>query len=196
VLNVPSGTYTVKSGDTLYIISQRLGISLYSLRKINNKWDNMIYPGQKLIVPAAGSAQNQAPAQTSGKILSKSGVYYTQADLDLLARLVNAEAQGEPYSAQVGVAAVVLNRVKDSYFPNTISGVIYQKIESYYQFTPVENGWINRTATQEARNAAYEALNGSDPSHGALFYFDDSATNKWLWSKPILAYIGHMVFVK
>lgn len=196
VLDVPSSTYTVKSGDSLYIIAKKFGISLDSLRKMNNKWDNMIYPGQKLVVPAGSGTQTQTPAQPSGKILSKSGVYYTQADVELLARLVTAEAQSEPFNAQVGVAAVVLNRVKDSYFPNNIYDVVYQKIDKYYQFTPVENGWINRPATQQARNAVYEALNGSDPSKGALFYFDDSATNKWLWSKPILAYIGHMVFVK
>lgn len=195
-LDIPSSTYTVKSGDSLYLIAKKYGLSLDSLRRINNKWDNMIYPGQKLVMPAGIGTQNQAPTKPSGKTLSKSGVYYTQADVELLARLVTAEAQGQPFNAQVGVAAVVLNRVKDSYFPNNIYDVIYQKIDRFYQFTPVENGWINKSATEESRKAVYEALNGSDPSKGALFYFDDSATNKWLWSKPILAYIGRMVFVK
>lgn len=194
VLYVRSNTYTVKSGDTLCLIALKKGISLETLRKINNKWDNMIYPGQQLSIPlAAGTSYSAASSGTgtSGKAV----ISYTQEELDLLARLVTAEAESEPYAAQVAVAAVVVNRVKSDIFPDTISSVIYQKSDGYYQFTPVENGWINKPTTTQARNAALEALNGSDPSNGALYYFDDSATNKWLWSKPIKARIGHMVYV-
>lgn len=186
VLYVRAETYTVKSGDTLYLIAQRHGISLYSLRRANNKWNDILYPGQKLAIPGAPAA-----GSTTGKAV----IPYTQSDYDLLARLITAEAQSEPYNAQVGVAAVVVNRVLNYRFPNTISSVIYQKDAGYYQFTPVENGWINRPATETAKRAAYDALHGSDPSNGALYYFDDSATNKWLWSKPLKARIGHMVFV-
>lgn len=189
VLYVRSGTYTVKSGDSLYLIAQRHNIPLSTLRKINNKWDNMIYPGQQLNMPL-----NKA-ASSGGGASGKAVVSYTQAELDLLARLVRAEAESEPYSAQVAVAAVVVNRVKSDLFPDTISSVIYQKSDGFYQFTPVENGWISKAATTQAKNAALEALNGSDPSNGALYYFDDSATNKWLWSKPITARIGRMVYV-
>lgn len=188
VLYVRASTYTVKSGDTLYLIAKKLGVSLDLLRKANNKWNNTIYPGQKLNIPASKTPAAAAP---SGKAVIK----YTQAEVDLLARLVRAEAESEPYSAKVGVAAVVVNRVKSDLFPDSITSVIYEKSGGYYQFTPVENGWINNPATATDRQAALEALNGSDPSHGALYYFDDSATNKWLWSKPILARIGHMVYV-
>jgi len=185
-LYVQARTHTVKSGDTLSKIAGWYGVSLAQLRKANNKWDDMIYPGQVLNIPAAGTG-------SSG---SKATVSYSQAELDLLARLVRAEAESEPYTAKVGVAAVVLNRVKSSEFPNTISSVIYEvSSNGYYQFTPVENGMIKKPATQQDINAALEALNGSDPSNGALFYFDDSATNKWLWSKPVKAWIGRMVFV-
>jgi spore germination cell wall hydrolase CwlJ-like protein len=185
-LYVRAHTHTVKSGDTLSKIAGWYGVSLAQLRKANNKWDDMIYPGQVLNIPAAGT----------GPSASKAVVSYTQSELDLLARLVRAEAESEPYAAKVGVAAVVLNRVKSNGFPNTISSVIYEvSSNGYYQFTPVENGMINRPATQQDINAAIDALNGSDPSNGALFYFDDSATNKWLWSKPIKAWIGRMVFV-
>jgi N-acetylmuramoyl-L-alanine amidase len=184
VLYVRAETYTVKSGDTLYLISQKYGISLSKLRSANNKWDDLLYPGQKLAIPSAGSSA-----------AGKAAVSYTQSDYDLLARLITAEAGSEPYNAQVGVGAVVINRILDGRFPNTISSVIYQKDAGYYQFTPVENGWINKPATETAKKAAYDALHGSDPSNGAVYYFDDSATNKWLWSKPIKAYIGHMVFV-
>ncbi len=187
VLYVRASTYTVKSGDSLYLIAKKLGVSLDLLRKANNKWNNTIYPGQKLAVPAS--------AGSSAAAFSPASIHYTQAEVDLLARLVRAEAESEPYNAKVGVAAVVVNRVKSDLFPNSIASVIYEKDSGYYQFTPVENGWINKPARDIDRQAALDALKGSDPSHGALYYFDDSATNKWLWSKPILARIGHMVYV-
>lgn len=193
VLAVRARNYTVKSGDSLYLIAKKFGISLNSLRKANNKWNDRIYPGQVLVIP--GAAQNTG---TSGSTASGSGsavISYTQSDLDLLARLITAEADGEPYSAQVGVGAVVINRIHSSEFPNTIASVIYQKDDQFYQFTPVENGFINKPATETAKRAAYDALHGADPSKGSLYYFDDSATNRWLWSKPINAYLGHMVFV-
>lgn len=191
-LYVRANTYKVKSGDTLYLIAQKHGVSLASLRKANNEWGNMIYPGQELNIPAAsGSNINSAPENTGKPVVS-----YTPAELDLLARLVRAEAEDQPYAAKVGVAAVVVNRVKSDLFPNTISAVIYEvSSNGYYQFTPVENGWINKAATDSDKKAALEALSGSDPSNGALYYFDDSATNKWLWSKPLKARIGRMVYV-
>jgi Cell wall hydrolyses involved in spore germination len=191
-LNVPSVDYTVKSGDTLFLIAKRYGISLSSLMKANNKWDDMIYIGQKLILPTISGANT---GNTSGSsATSHSVINYSSAELDLLARLITAEAQGEPYEAQVAVGAVVVNRVQDSRFPKTITDVIYQKDGGYYQFTPVVNGWIDRPATAEAKKAALEALNGADPTNGALYYFDDSSTNSWLWSKPIALEEGHMVF--
>lgn len=191
VLNIPGDTYTVKSGDSLYLIAKNHGVSLDALRKANNQWSDLIYPGQKLNLP--GTVSSQPPAQ--GGNTSGAAIPYTASDLDLLARLVTAEAESEPYNAKVAVAAVVINRVKDSRFPNTLSGVIYEKSGGYYQFTPVVNGWINKPASADAKKAAYDALHGVDPSKGAMFYFDDSATNKWLWSKPLAARIGKMVFV-
>jgi N-acetylmuramoyl-L-alanine amidase len=187
-LEVRAKTHTVKSGDTLYLIAQKYGLSLELLRKVNNKWDNMIYPGQLLNIPSTGAKGNPGNA-------GNSVIPYTQAELDLLARLVRAEAESEPYAAKVAVAAVVVNRVKSDLFPDTITSVIYEVSNGYYQFTPVENGWINKPATQTDKNAALDALRGIDPSNGALYYFDDSATNKWLWSKPIKAWIGRMVYV-
>lgn len=186
-LNIPGDVYTVKAGDTLYLIAKRYGISLYSLARANHEWDGYIYPGQKLNLPGVNSGASQNTA-------NKGVIPYTQSDVDLLARLVRAEAENQPYSAKVAVAAVVVNRVQSSEFPNTVREVIYQRINGYYQFTPVLNGMINNAATSEDIKAAYEALNGSDPTNGALFYFDDSATNKWLWSKPIAARIDRMVF--
>ena len=162
VLYVKADTYTVKSGDSLYLISKKFGITLDSLRKANNLWSDKIYPYQALTIPPGSSS---AASSNSGAAIS-----FTKSDVDLLARLITAEAQSQPYNAQVAVGAVVVNRVKSSEFPNTISGVIYQVISGYYQFTPVKNGLINKPASSDAIKAAYAALYGSDPSNGALFY--------------------------
>ncbi|MGI6777328.1 MAG: LysM peptidoglycan-binding domain-containing protein [Acetivibrionales bacterium] len=193
VLDIPCATYTVKRGDTLYLIATRNGVSLNSLRKANNKWDNYIYPGQRILIPGKASAVSANPSRGS---VARGVIPYTSSDVDLLSRLIMAEAENQPYNAKVAVGAVVVNRVQSSEFPDSISDVIHQRISGYYQFTPVENGWINRAASQDAINAAYDALRGVDPSNEALFYFDDSSTNKWLWSKPVTAWIGRMVFVR
>ena len=115
------------------------------------------------------------------------------ANVDLLARLVYGEARGESYTGQVAVAAVVLNRVKHSSFPNTISGVIYQS----GAFDAVSDGQINLTPNSTARKAAQDAMNGWDPSYGAIYYFNpDTATNKWIWSRPMTVTIGKHRFCK
>lgn len=114
-------------------------------------------------------------------------------DLNLLARVINGEARGEPYTGMVAVGAVVLNRVRSSSFPNTISGVIYQP----GAFTAVTDGQFNVAVTQQSRNAARDAMNGWDPSGGALYYYNPAtATNSWIWSRPVLTRIGNHVFCK
>ena len=121
------------------------------------------------------------------------GTSTSNSDLNLLARLVYAEARGEPYTGQVAVAAVVLNRVKSSSFPNTIAGVIYQS----GAFSVVNDGQINLTPNATAKKAAQDAINGWDPSYGAIYYFNPStATNKWIWSRPMTVTIGRHRFCK
>jgi len=115
------------------------------------------------------------------------------SDLNLLARLVYAEARGESYTGQVAVASVVLNRVKNSSFPNTVAGVIYQA----GAFSVVNDGQINLTPNQTAISAARDALNGWDPSYGAIYYFNpNTATNSWIWSRPVTVVIGNHRFCK
>ena len=124
---------------------------------------------------------------------SNSSSSTNSSDLNLLSRLVYGEARGEPYTGQVAVAAVVLNRVKNSSFPNTISGVIYQK----GAFDVVSDGQINLTPNDTAKKAAQDALNGWDPTNGAIYYFNPStATNKWIWSRPMTVTIGKHRFCK
>jgi len=115
------------------------------------------------------------------------------SDLNLLARLVYAEARGESYTGQVAVASVVLNRVKSSSFPNTVAGVIYQS----GAFSVVNDGQLNLTPNKTAISAAQDALNGWDPSYGALYYFNpNTATNSWIWSRPVTVVIGNHRFCK
>lgn len=179
-LYVSCKTYTVKSGDSLYFIAKNNGVTLNNLRKANNLWNNYIYPGQTLNIPGVNP--------------SSGVISYSQSDVDLLARLITAEAEGEPYAGKVAVGAVVVNRVQSSSFPNSISSVIYQRINGYYQFTPVLNGHIYKPATADSVKAAYESLNGKDPTNGALFFYDSSVTNKWLLSKPVSTTIDNLTF--
>lgn len=117
------------------------------------------------------------------------------SDLQLMARAINGEARGEPYEGQVAVGAVILNRVKDSRFPNSISGVIYQS----GAFTAVADGQINAPIDEGSTvyKAAQDALNGWDPTGGCVYYFNpDTATNSWIWSRPHVIIIGKHRFCK
>ena len=117
------------------------------------------------------------------------------SDLQLMARAINGEARGEPYEGQVAVGAVILNRVRDSRFPNTIAGVIYQS----GAFTAVADGQINQPIAEGSTvlKAARDALNGWDPTNGAVYYFNpNTATNKWIWSRPLIKTIGKHRFCK
>ena len=117
------------------------------------------------------------------------------SDLQLMARAINGEARGEPYEGQVAVGAVILNRVKSSQFPNTIAGVIYQS----GAFTAVADGQINAPIDENSTvyKAAQDAMNGWDPTGGCIYYFNpDTATNKWIWSRPVVKTIGKHSFCK
>ena len=135
---------------------------------------------------AMGIYNSSSSSSTSSSNVSSS-------NLNLLSRVVYGEARGESYTGQVAVAAVVLNRVKSSSFPNTISGVVYQS----WAFDCVSDGQINLTPNETARKAAQDALNGWDPTYGAIYYFNPAtATNKWIWSRPMTVTIGKHRFCK
>lgn len=125
---------------------------------------------------------------SSGKPVGSKNV-----DVNLLARLVNAEARGEPYKGQVAVAAVILNRIKDPAFPKTVADIVYQP----GAFSSVSDGQINLAPQSSAIKAAQEAANGSDPSRGAVFFFNPAKTsNKYIWSRPQILQIGNHVFTR
>lgn len=169
-------TYWVRPGDTLWNIARRTGKSTNSIRSASGLSGNKINPGQKLIIP------------------SNSGNGISSSDRELLARLVEAEAAGEPYKGKVSVAAVVLNRVKDSRFPNTIKGVIYQR----HAFESVSNGLIwRRTPGKESYNAVNDALNGWDPTYRSVFFWNPyKRVSSWIWSRPIVTQYGSHVFAR
>jgi N-acetylmuramoyl-L-alanine amidase len=127
---------------------------------------------------------------TSGGTASSKNVTNSK-DVDLVARLINGEARGEPYEGQVAVGAVILNRTRDARFPSTIAGVIYQP----GAFTAIVDGQINAQLKESSVRAARDALNGWDPSGGAVFYYNPAkTTNKWIWSRPLIKVIGKHKF--
>lgn len=137
----------------------------------------------------AGAATLRALGISTGSGYGK----YSSSDVNLLARLISAEARGEPYVGQVAVGAVVLNRVEHPSFPNTIAGVIYQP----GAFTCLQDGQFNQPVASSAYRAAQDALNGWDPSNGSIYYYNPAtATSKWIWSRPVLLKIGKHVFCK
>lgn len=134
---------------------------------------------------AAALGMTLTTSASGGSASSSSGNLY------LLARLVHGEARGEVYKGKVAVAAVVLNRVRSSSFPNTIAGVIYQS----GAFDAVSDGQINLEPDQESINAARDAMNGWDPTNGCLYYYNPAtATSKWMLSRPVLLRIGRHSF--
>lgn len=171
-----AATHTVQSGDSLWKISNYYGVSLTALQQTNHLKGTMIYPGQKLTLPTSISNQ----------------------EVDLLARLVHAEAKGEPYAGKVAVATVVLNRVDHRDFPNTIKGVVYERSPGgYYAFTPVKNGAINQPADSSAKRAVQEALAFRGQGKGSIYFYNPrTAKSDWILSREVTTTIGNHRFAK
>lgn len=191
-------------GDTkenIRIVQQRLKELGYYKISVDGIWGAKTLAGVKNFQRAKGlTVDGIVGARTEkalGVTLKSSGGTTSggtsNADLNLLARCIYGEARGEPYTGQVAVAAVILNRVKSSKFPNTISGVIYQA----GAFTAVSDGQINLSPNQSAYNAARDALNGWDPTNGCLYYYNPAtATSKWIWSLKVELKIGRHSFAR
>jgi len=139
-----------------------------------------------IFIPGANTTNTYATVTSSRTTTADENV-------NLLARLINGESRGEPYEGQVAVGAVVLNRTRDSRFPKTIAGVIYQP----GAFTATVDGQINANIEQASINAARDALNGWDPSGGAIYYFNPAkTTSAWIWSRPLIKIIGKHRFCR
>lgn len=177
-------THTVKSGEYLWLLGAKYGVSVQSIIDANQLWNNpdMVYPGQKIWIPKAGEEQQQ---------VSRGQARPSWADIELMARVVMAESRGEPYKGQVGVAAVILNRLKDSRFPKTISGVIYEP----WAFEPVQNGSLwSDYPSQQHFDAVKEAINGYDPTYGAVFFA--TYWSPFIWEHQKTTQIGNHVFAR
>ncbi|MED3780906.1 spore cortex-lytic enzyme [Heyndrickxia sporothermodurans] len=148
----------------------------------------------KQIKPKSSSANKtttKKPSNTSKVSAANVPNGYSQNDIQLLANAVYGESRGEPYEGQVAVAAVILNRIESSSFPNTVSGVIFEP----GAFTAVADGQIWLTPNETARKAVIDAINGWDPTGEALYYFNpETATSKWIWSRPQIKKIGKHIF--
>lgn len=172
--NLVQVIYQVQRTDTLQAIAERYNTSIDSIKQANNI-NGRIYVGQHLII--------------------KTGI--SEKEKDLMARLVTAEAGGEPYAGKVAVAKVILNRVNTKGFPNTITNVVYEPIKRGFAFTPVTDGRINKPATHEARMAVDEALStNGEKSDWLYFYNPKTATDKWIKTRQTVAVIGNHVFAK
>ncbi|MCG9967248.1 cell wall hydrolase [Pelotomaculum terephthalicicum JT] len=174
----------VQEGDTLSDIACRRQVSVRELMKVNNLTGSLIIPGQVLIMPEKSKSEES---------LSRGDV--SREDLMLLARLIHAEARGESFEGQVAVGAVILNRLASPHFPKTIREVIYQKSSRVYQFSPVGDGSINLEPNEKAMQAAVQALQGTDPTGGALFFYNpDISRDQWIRTLPVIIRIGNHVF--
>lgn len=176
-------SYHVSPGDTLYDIARDFNTSIGVLEALNEFNNDVLRSGETITVPVRNLSQRQA--------LSRS---LSSEELDLLARAIYGEARGEPYTGQIAVGAVIINRVISPDFPDSIKGVIYQS----GQFTPVQDGSLYLEPDDNARNAARDALNGQDPTDGALFFYNpDKATDReWVTRRQVLVTIGNHVFMK
>lgn len=189
------------SGDTVTQIQTRLKEWGYYSGEVDGVYGSKTEQAVKYFQSTNGlSADGQVGNQTlaalgmtptdsgsSGASGASGGGGDQSGDLYLLARLISAEARGEPYIGQVAVGAVVLNRVDHASFPNSISDVIYQP----EAFTCVSDGQFDEPIADSAYRAAQEALNGYDPSYGSIYYFNPStATSSWIWSRPLIVEIG------
>lgn len=180
-------SYKVQSGDTLSKIGLKFGVDYQEIMSANSLDSEYLYVGMDLYIPSSNGGSGEV--SRGGQVTRA-----TAWEADLLARLITAEADAEPYVGKLAVGAVVLNRTRDSNFPKTIYDVIYQYDSGTYQFEPVMNGWIERSATADSIRAAKAALNGWDPTNGAVYFFATYVTNPWLWSRPLSGIIGNTAF--
>lgn len=150
--------------------------------------------GAKITYTAEKSKANKATAKKTQTATAKNTPNgYSQNDIQLMANAVYGEARGEPYTGQVAVAAVILNRLDSATFPNTVSGVIFEP----RAFTAVADGQIWLTPNDTAKKAVLDAMNGWDPTGNALYYFNpDTATSAWIWTRPQIKKIGKHIFCK
>ncbi len=176
------------TGSTVREIQRRLSDWGYYNYEVDGVYGSRTVAAVKRFQQKNGlTADGVCGARTLSALGISSTNTQNNIDVNLLARLISAEARGEPYTGQVAVGAVVLNRMEHPSFPNTLSGVIYQA----GAFTCIDDGQFNEPVVDSAYRAARDAINGWDPSGGAIYYFNpNTATSSWIWSRPLICVIG------
>ena len=172
-------SYRVVKGDILYEIARFFGTTVAALMEINELKTTTIGVNQVLLVPDNGAKEYPV------------GLWLTDQEVQWIAQMIHAEARGEPYLGQVAVGAVIINRVKSPKFPNTVKDVLFQD----GAFQPIRNGTFYQAASEQAYRAALEALNGHDPTNGALFFFNPSISkDRFMHSRTPAITIGQHRF--
>ncbi|MGB4141266.1 MAG: cell wall hydrolase [Limnochordia bacterium] len=172
-------SYRVVKGDSLYEIARFFGTTVAALMEINELKTTTIGVNQVLLVPDNGAKEYPV------------GLWLTDQEVQWIAQMIHAEARGEPYLGQVAVGAVIINRVKSPKFPNTVKDVLFQD----GAFQPIRNGTFYQAASEQAYRAALEALNGHDPTNGALFFFNPSISkDRFMHSRTPAITIGQHRF--
>ncbi len=172
-------SYRVVKGDSLYEIARFFGTIVAALMEINELKTTTIRVNQVLLVPDNGAKEYPV------------GLWLTDQEVQWIAQMIHAEARGEPYLGQVAVGAVIINRVKSPKFPNTVKDVLFQD----GAFQPIRNGTFYQAASEQAYRAALEALNGHDPTNGALFFFNPSISkDRFMHSRTPAITIGQHRF--
>jgi N-acetylmuramoyl-L-alanine amidase len=172
-------SYRVVKGDSLYEIARFFGTIVAALMEINELKTTTIGVNQVLLVPDNGAKEYPV------------GLWLTDQEVQWIAQMIHAEARGEPYLGQVAVGAVIINRVKSPKFPNTVKDVLFQD----GAFQPIRNGTFYQAASEQAYRAALEALNGHDPTNGALFFFNPSISkDRFMHSRTPAITIGQHRF--
>lgn len=186
------------SGSIVKEIQQKLNAKGFSVGTVDGIFGSKTVQAVKNFQKSVGLTADGIVGTNTAKALGVSlsggnsgNSNYSGGDVYLLAKTIHAEARGEPYIGQVAVGAVVLNRVRDSKFPNSISGVVYQP----WAFTAVHDGQINLEPNDSAMRAARDAMNGWDPTNGCIYYFNPAtATSSWIWSRKVQLTIGKHKF--
>ncbi|WP_226037622.1 cell wall hydrolase [Aquibacillus saliphilus] len=171
-----AATYQLQKNDSFWTIANKYGVSLLNLQSTNNRSSSLLYAGETLSIPTTMSS----------------------ADRDLMARLVHAEAKGESYAGKVAVATVILNRMDNKQFPNTVNGVVYQRSAGgHYAFSPVKDGAINQVANTTAKRAVNEALAFRGQGAGSLYFYNPkTAKSSWITTREVTITIGNHVFAR
>ncbi len=190
----------VLKGDNLTGLRQINGLTIGDVNQVNNRHDDGIYIEDLVQMPDKPKAvelQTEPEKEIPAKEPEKPSVSISNPEKDLYARLVEAEAKGESYEGKVAVATVVLNRVDSPHFPDTVTDVINQVVGKSYAFSPVQNGEINKPASDESKQAVEEALTSTDRLNDSIYFYNpEIATDNWIRTREVVKTIGDHVFAK